>query len=520
MKHSVLISAVLGFNLALLAGLSSCHWVADLGELSVDSSTSGGQGGSSSGSSSTGSSSTGGNSDAGGTTGGTVIQAFDLGKLVGIDPAYLDAAFLPSGRVYVAGIANGNIALADWSVSTGGSNWFFAHGFEADGKPLWPNGKVLGGTVDGFNFIEAIQIAAFNDIVATVGSFREGAINNDGIQITAQPDRGIEGFVTFHNSVTGAKSGVGAVKITGTSEQMGMDIALDGEPRAFVAARLSTNVNTEPVGFPTDIASEEDPGLFKIDPNTGSSDVHRNLMNTPTMGQAEWPGHIALGGNKNVFISGRFATAFDTDNINFQNVGGFDVFVMMLGPSLGSLTWGKTIGGSGDDISKHLAASASGLVAVLVDSTSMNTIDLGDGFSCTPTSPQSALAIFDPNQNKTLFGACVSPNAESLAFDQNEDLVITGKYNLPIDMGCPVPTSPKGGDVFVLKLSKTGQCKWARSFGSPAATITGLHVGIGANNQVFVLGTFQDTLDLGEGKSLTAQSDPGVPHLFILHLEP
>ena len=96
------------------------------------------------------------------------------------------------------------------------------------------------------------------------------------------------------------------------------------------------------------------------------------------------------------------------------------------------------------------------------------------------------------------FGGTGNDAAQALAVDDQGNIAVTGYCSDGCDLGRgPQPTAGKN-DVFVLKLSSTGQPLWSRIFGSPNSDI-GLGIVVDRSARISVVGGYSGTLDPGSG---------------------
>jgi hypothetical protein len=102
--------------------------------------------------------------------------------------------------------------------------------------------------------------------------------------------------------------------------------------------------------------------------------------------------------------------------------------------------------------------------------------------------------------SKSFFGA--------LAFDTAGNLVLTGALSEASDFGGGPLESRGGSDVFVAKLSASGEHLFSRAFGDPAEQQRGEAISVDAQGNLLLAGVFDGTLDFGAGSPLAAAACP------------
>lgn len=229
-------------------------------------------------------------------------------------------------------------------------------------------------------------------------------------------------------------------------------------------------------------------------------------------------GHaIAVDGSGNVYVTGRFEGTADFDvtggGMSITSSGGYDIFVMKIAAS-GSLTWVKTIGGTGTDEGNGIALDASGNVYVC--GYFNGTVDFDPGASTTDLTSNGGMDAFILKLNGSgnldwarSIGGTGSENAADIAVDGN-DPVIVGNFSGTVDFdpnaGTNDLTSAGNSDIFMLKLASTGSFDWAKSIGGSQAD-EAFAVDI-SSGTIFVGGEFKGVCDFNPSGT-TSNLDAG-----------
>ncbi|MBL8741086.1 MAG: hypothetical protein JNK04_08335 [Myxococcales bacterium] len=114
------------------------------------------------------------------------------------------------------------------------------------------------------------------------------------------------------------------------------------------------------------------------------------------------------------------------------------------------------------------------------------------------------------------FGSAVEQELFTrVAVAAGDDIVIAGELIGSFDFGGG-PISSADGDVFVVKLSPSGQLIWQRTFGGPGRQLARA-LAVDSSNRVLIAGYFQGTMTIGEDELSSVDADFDA---FLLRLDP
>lgn len=122
-----------------------------------------------------------------------------------------------------------------------------------------------------------------------------------------------------------------------------------------------------------------------------------------------------------------------------------------------------------------------------------------------------------------LSGGSLWEDARDICIDSNGDLIICGNFQDTVNFD-PTNTnttlfSNGNDDVFILKLSGHGVFQWVKQIGSPSQD-RGQDCIVDSQNNVYVSGTFSDTLDANPGVGISTHiCSPGNNNSFLLKLD-
>jgi hypothetical protein len=177
----------------------------------------------------------------------------------------------------------------------------------------------------------------------------------------------------------------------------------------------------------------------------------------------------------------------------------------------GALAWDEKFGAQAVTDSSYVSAAAvdaSGNIFIAGRFT--GSANLGGGSVASGIGYDIFVAEYDATGRylwaKHYNSANVQTKTSAMAVDSGGNVLLTGSFFNTLDFGAPCnPITAYSQDTFVVKLSSSGTCVWARNFNSNNVD-AGSALAIDRSNNVVVAGGFQGTLDFGNGVILTGHS--------------
>ncbi|MCU0439645.1 MAG: putative Ig domain-containing protein [Raineya sp.] len=238
---------------------------------------------------------------------------------------------------------------------------------------------------------------------------------------------------------------------------------------------------------------------------------------------------IAVDASNNVYITGSFQNTVDFDpesgTFNLNSAGSEDIFVEKLDAS-GNFVWAQAIGGTSADIGNSIAVDASG--NVYTTGHFQGTVDFDSGTSTFNLVSVGNVDIFvqkvDASGNFVWakgMGGTSFDTAYDISVDASSNIYITGIFYNTVDF------DPGSGtfnltaalqDIFVEKLDASGNFVWAKSIGG-VSTDTGSSIALDASNNVYITGSFQNTVDFDPGSGTFNITSTSARDIFIEKLD-
>ena len=226
---------------------------------------------------------------------------------------------------------------------------------------------------------------------------------------------------------------------------------------------------------------------------------------------------IAIDSNNNIYSTGFFNDAVDfdpgTDEFNLISNGNKDIFIQKLDPS-GNLIWVKSIGGAFEDIGFSIIVDSND--DVYLTGSFNTTVDFDPGLGTYNLTANFGQDIFllKLNSNGEFIWAqsydeSGSPYGRSLFIDTLNNIYLIGKgWN-----NSGVTT------IYASKIDPLGTSIWTRElFSSDFFPNIGHSIYVDINNNVYMTGYYNGTIDFDSGSGTTNLTSNGGDDIFVLKL--
>lgn len=208
---------------------------------------------------------------------------------------------------------------------------------------------------------------------------------------------------------------------------------------------------------------------------------------------------VAVDPNDEVVITGDFTGSVDLGGGPLAAAGDRDIFLAKLSPA-GEHVWSKSFPSMGTAIPRDLAIDATGEIA-LVGQFQLS-LDVGGGEMVGQgDSIDVFVAKFTPEGEhawSVYFGDDTEQEARAVAVDAGGNVYVGGSFQGTIDPGNGPLVSAGSSDVFLAKLDAEGQALWAASWGDPKEQKLSA-IAVDPQGRVTTSGHFVGSLDFGGG---------------------
>lgn len=245
-------------------------------------------------------------------------------------------------------------------------------------------------------------------------------------------------------------------------------------------------------------------------------------------------GSLAVDGTGNVFVAGSFWGTYDFDpgpkTNNVSSGPSQSAFTLKLDTN-GNFKWvspfvGQTVG-STNGYSSAQSVALDGAGNVIVGGYYGNTVDFDPGRGVSTLPGTHGGFVTKLNSSGGFVWARALENSDTtfvygLATDSSGNVYASGTFQGTIDLnpggGIDARTSAGGYDIFVVKLTASGNYSWAETFGGTGADI-GFGVAVDPTGGVHLAGYYEGTVDFDPDTLSTYDLTAPVRNAFRLRVQ-
>jgi hypothetical protein len=214
---------------------------------------------------------------------------------------------------------------------------------------------------------------------------------------------------------------------------------------------------------------------------------------------------VAVDSTGNVFVTGQFMETADFGGGPLTSAGLQDIFIVKYSAS-GAHLWSKRLGGVDSEYGYGIAVDNSG--NVMVTGRFSGPVDLGGGTLTSAGAYDIFLAKYSGVNGAHLWskrlGSTGYDYANGIAVDSNGNVIMTGQFQGTVDFGGSPLTSAGSYDIFVAKYAgSNGSHLWSKRFGSTSSD-NGCGIAVDGSDNVILTGAFQGAVDFGGGALTSA----------------
>ncbi len=319
-----------------------------------------------------------------------------------------------------------------------------------------------------------------------------------------------------------------AKKMGGSNSDYGQSIVADDFGNVYFTGYFHDTANFNSGGVPMRLFSNGGYDCFiqKLDTNG-------NTIWVKKVGGTGFDYSNSITSDKigNVYITGSFSDTVDFDpnqaSTTLVASGGLDIFIQKLNAS-GELLWVKQMGGALDDIGSSISVDSE--ANVYSTGAFKGAVDFNPGTGWAMLNSYGADDIYIQKLDSSgnfrwvkRMGGSYTDEGHSITIDSIGNIFTTGRFTDTVDFDPGTSTfilaSNGASDVFIQKLSPTGNLLWAKHVGG---TITefGKDISVDPFGNVVLTGYFAGTVDFDPSLDTLELTSNGGYDIFILKLTP
>ena len=427
------------------------------------------------------------------------------------------------GNVYLTGSYMDTVdfdpSAGIFNLTSNGGSDVFIQKLDASGNFIWA--KSMGGT--SYDYSHSITTDASGNVYVT-GRFLD--------TVDFDPSAGIFNLTSngnwdvFIQKLDISGNLIWAKSMGGIYNDQGQSITTSASGNVYVTGYFNDTADFDPDTATFNLTSNGINDFFIQKLDTGG-----NLIWAKSMGGAynDQGRSITTSASGNVYVTGYFNDTADFDpdtaTFNLTSNGINDFFIQKLDTS-GNLIWAKSVGGTGYDYGLSITTDASD--NVYVTGGFQGIADFNPDTATFNLTSKGTYDIFiqklDAGGNfiwaKSMGGTGIDYGA-SITTHASGNLHVTGYYTDTCDFDPNAATfnltSNGYTDVFIQELDTSGNFIWAKSMGGIFDDY-GHSITTDASGNVYVTGSFKDTVDFGLDTATFNFASNGYMDVFILKL--
>jgi len=232
----------------------------------------------------------------------------------------------------------------------------------------------------------------------------------------------------------------------------------------------------------------------------------------------------------NIYSTGYFEGTVDFDPgegiSNLTSAGAADIYIQKM-DAMGNLLWAKRMGSTNDDLGMSIALDPSG--NVYTTGRFQGTVDFNPSSSTSNITSVGGMDIFIQKLNASgnflwakRCGSTSEDYGQFISVDANGNVYTTGGFSGTVDFdpgnGTASLSSAGIEDIFIQKLSPSGDFIWAKRFGGDESDFAN-SMCIDAAGNVYTTGYFRNTVDFDPGAGTVNLTSAGDLDIFVQKLD-
>ncbi len=222
---------------------------------------------------------------------------------------------------------------------------------------------------------------------------------------------------------------------------------------------------------------------------------------------------IATDASGNIYVTGTFRETVDFGGGNVVSAGGSDIFVASY-DSTGAHRWSNGVGDvRGNQIGLGVTVDSMG--DVIVVGYFQGTVNFGGTDLVSAINTTDIFVVKYTSAGAHVWSRSFGTAAENdqgwgVATDGADNVVVTGLYRGAPDFGGgALPATTSSFNIFLLQLNSSGTHVWSAGYGDAGTGDFARDVDIDSNDNIYVTGSFENSVDFGGGALTNAGDDDG-----------
>ncbi|WP_264519642.1 SBBP repeat-containing protein [Flavobacterium sp. N1994] len=318
---------------------------------------------------------------------------------------------------------------------------------------------------------------------------------------------------------------VWAIRMGGTSIEVGNSIALDSSGNVYITGYFNGTADFDPSSGTANLVASGGNDIFLAKYDASGNYVMANKIG----GSGDDKGFSLSVDNGYISITGYYTGTVDFDpsasTVNLSSASGSDDIFLAKYSTVGTYVWAKSIGSSSSDEARSLAVDGSG--NIVITGYFQGTVDFDPSASTANLTMAGGIDIFVAKYNSSgnylwadRLGGTDTDVGISLALDGNGNVLVTGVFNGTADFDPSASTanltSAGVGDIFIAKYNSSGNYVWSNRIGGTADDY-GNSIAVDSSGNAFVTGYINGTtpIDFDPSANTATLTGAGGKDIFV-----
>jgi hypothetical protein len=331
--------------------------------------------------------------------------------------------------------------------------------------------------------------------------------------------------ILFTNTYAQSPNYTWAKQFGGTNGESGRSVAVDNNGNVYSTGVFAGTCDFDPSAAPFNLIA------------TGGQDVYVSKLDS--MGNFKWAkkiggvitdnsASIKVDNSGNTYVAGTFNGTCSFGIINLTSAGMGDIFVCKLDTG-GNFLWAKRFGGTGNDAGLSVCVDGAGNVFSTGYFSNTSDFNPDPSFTFNLVSAGSLDIFISKLDASGTFVAAYQLGGTSLdqgfdiSLDAAGNIYTTGNFSGSADFdpsgASSLLNAGTGEDIYINKLSSTGNFVWAKNMSGTSFTNSGFSLAIDVLGNVYSTGYFNGTIDFDPGGGVSTLNSNGSSDSYISKLD-
>ena len=221
---------------------------------------------------------------------------------------------------------------------------------------------------------------------------------------------------------------------------------------------------------------------------------------------------VATNAAGDIAVGGDFRGTVDFGGGAVTSNGDGDAFLMKISGQDGAYVWARTFGGTvGDDSVQDVGVTTGGDVVMIGDA--VGSVNLGNGNVAGIGGTDVVIGRYASANGSHVWskrtGGAIQDAGRGIAVDAAGDVLVTGGFELSMNLGTGALTSAGSYDVFMAKISGAGVTQWAHRYGDIDSQVA-VDVGVSPTGDLAITGALFGTINFGGPDLTVASNETGI----------